>query len=113
MSERRNRLAVRLGLLPCTSEPLKNSTSPGSIGTGRGRVPGGSGTVMSVKLCAMSAAVVHRIGQRWLPGTTSRQPLASSARSSASHAATQVPGLVRRKKLSWCSACPRDPGGLK
>ena len=48
----------------------------------------GVAVLASVKLVAGSAAVVHRIGQRWLPGTTSRQPLASSARSSASHAAT-------------------------
>lgn len=30
---------------------------------------GGTGTVTSVKLLLVSALVVHRIGQSWLPGT--------------------------------------------
>ena len=51
---------------------------------------------MSVKLTVVSAFSVHRIGQRWLPGTTSRQPFARSTRSSAIHAATQVPGSAFR-----------------
>src|SRR6266508_3295136 len=87
---------VVLGMLPWTSEPVKNSTSPGSIRTGSIRCPGGIGTLTSVKLNAVSALAVHRIGQRWLPGTTSMQQFASSAGSSAIQAATQVPGSARR-----------------
>ena len=96
MSERRKRSVVRLGMLPCTTEPLKNNTSPGSIRIGRGSRTSGSGTVTSVKLTRVSAFCVHRIGHVWLPGTTIMQPLSSSAASSASHAAMHVPGSTRR-----------------
>ena len=51
---------------------------------------------MSVKLTVVSAFFVHRIGQRWLPGTTSRHPFASSTGSSAIHAAMHVPGSAFR-----------------
>src|ERR687885_86330 len=62
MSARRKRSAVVLGMLPCTREPWKKSTSPGAISTARTSCPSGIGTVTSVKLSRVSALRVHRCG---------------------------------------------------
>ena len=52
MRERRKRSALVLGKLPCTIEPLKNSTSPGCMRTDTGSTPGGSGTSMANSVVA-------------------------------------------------------------
>jgi hypothetical protein len=96
MKLRRKRSAVLFGSEPCTRLPLKNSTSPGSMSTGTRSRPGGGGTKSRVKETPGSASSGQNRSIRCVPGTTSRPPFARSTRSSATHAATQVPGSTRR-----------------
>ena len=83
-----------VGPEPCTSVPLKNSMSPGSMCTGTFSRPGGGGTYSRVNETESCRPLPGRTGPSCgcrapLPGSRSRR----RRRSSASHAAMQVPGI--------------------